>query len=775
MCFKNKMIAAALCALVAGIGIFGIGNNLASATTTGAASAGYTLLSVEQLQKIVESLIQQIQQLKLMIAELKPLETCGNGICRFGETAATCAADCGNIAACVKEGETFIDGSKKCCEGLTRTSVPVTCLPSNGSGGCGTVTTFACKKSTVACVKEGEKTAAYPSATGCCVGLGAISVQNIMDNGACGMPASGGICAACGNGVCGLGENKCNCPADCKSNSDDGKNQCAVTGGTWKYLECMSGCGTPATKADRLKLAGMGCAAVCVKGNGCACPTGKAWASREEGCITHVPAIGCLSEGNIKEGNEIGCCTGLAEINYCNDSGECKNASICTAKCGNGACDYRENKYNCPKDCSGAACAKESEVINIGDTKKCCDGLITYSPCTSEQDCIADSWTCKRPANTCVAEGKNVVAYPGSPTCCSGLSAISIQTVSSAGTCSAPASGAVCAKCGNGICGNGENKCNCPKDCSTTITCGDGKCDSGESASCPRDCGAAVSCATICKEKGYDANRCSAWSVSQYIDPNMGCKSNELNLGWTSDCTALGMGGGGRACCCSTSNICPNYSVPNCPNGSIITKNDSNGCAMPYCSVNACSSALTGDACKLAGGQYVCITNNCGSTTSGGGWTGNTAGGGTAVSNCGTGATSCYCQCSATPPIVGGGCAYKNFAGKCAIRTVVSSSAPGYTITYQFTPSVTPDISGTFLESTAKINPYQGSTNSSTKFTAGSTVACTLNVIKAGSCTPITITLPASAGGSGGGGVSVSSLTSSLAQIIEQLKTLLGK
>jgi len=37
--------------------------------------------------------------------------------------------------------------------------------------------------------------------------------------------ATGFICAYCSNGVCGKGENKCNCPVDCKSATTTNNNQ----------------------------------------------------------------------------------------------------------------------------------------------------------------------------------------------------------------------------------------------------------------------------------------------------------------------------------------------------------------------------------------------------------------------------------------------------------------------------------------------------------------------------------------------------------------------
>jgi hypothetical protein len=52
--------------------------------------------------------------------------------------------------------------------------------------------------------------------------------------------------------------------------------------------------------------------------------------------------------------------------------------------------------------------------------------------------------------------------------CCKGLSGISTAAPNDAGACTEPFHldpTHVCAICGNGTCGPGENRCNCPQDC----------------------------------------------------------------------------------------------------------------------------------------------------------------------------------------------------------------------------------------------------------------------------------------------------------------------
>ena len=74
---------------------------------------------------------------------------------------------------------------------------------------------------------------------------------------------------------------------------------------------------------------------------------------------------------------------------------------------------------------------------------------------------------------TCAGEGESVPVVPGALDCCEGLSKISCAEPDSEGVCPEACVGAfICANCGDGTCGLGENKCNCPEDCETqTQTC----------------------------------------------------------------------------------------------------------------------------------------------------------------------------------------------------------------------------------------------------------------------------------------------------------------
>jgi len=67
----------------------------------------------------------------------------------------------------------------------------------------------------------------------------------------------------------------------------------------------------------------------------------------------------------------------------------------------------------------------------------------------------------------CVPEGESYPVYPENK-CCEGLTPISPVSPDANGLCPPrpyPIGAMICARCGNGTCGPGENVCNCPEDC----------------------------------------------------------------------------------------------------------------------------------------------------------------------------------------------------------------------------------------------------------------------------------------------------------------------
>ncbi|MDD3647312.1 MAG: hypothetical protein PHS44_02315 [Candidatus Dojkabacteria bacterium] len=72
----------------------------------------------------------------------------------------------------------------------------------------------------------------------------------------------------------------------------------------------------------------------------------------------------------------------------------------------------------------------------------------------------------------CTAEGYSYAVVPDYLPCCSGLTPISCDKPGTDGICSLACVGSMtCSKCGNGVCGLGENKCNCPEDCDNSESC----------------------------------------------------------------------------------------------------------------------------------------------------------------------------------------------------------------------------------------------------------------------------------------------------------------
>jgi len=653
MCLKNKIISVALCAIAAVAGMFVTGTDTAQAESlTTTSTAG---MSLEQMQQLIMKLQEQIAYIiQLLVQQQKPV--CGNGVCETakGETAANCPKDCGTASVCGRTDLIASDGARCTAAGGT-ISCPNTACSSQDTNCIGAKCTCNCPS---ACTKEGAacsfyKCGATDTGTGtsadakcigggstCCAGLtckyvssdstpvcvkdatctpegkvnyfgspaccnGLTSVTNATPSGdLCAATNNGAsVCTKCGNGICGLGENKCNCPADCGQITDKGKAKCVATGGGWNYSDCASGC-VFNTKSERLNSEGMACAAVCLKDYKCDCPSGKYWASREEGCVTNscagenetittskpecctglerkyayyddcavgqdcIGTLGrticikpttCTPEGKVKEMNGPVCCSGLTSVLNCGDDntlGCPNNGSARCVRCGNGICGLGENILNCPKDCGASTCGGEnqSRYNSDGSLRNCCAGLIAVS-----------------------YVGGNSNAEPGT------ASAYLAQ---------------VCTKCGNGICSQGENSTNCPTDCYTNNTkcTTDSDCTSScggcynrtwamavdcaesptywrETFSCKCVAGACqkstATCTETCRAKGYGSSYCNAWGVTQYSTPG-NCGANEFNAGWTSDCTAANIAGGGRACCCAN-NITPiNTCNSNLPYGTCI-------------------------------------------------------------------------------------------------------------------------------------------------------------------------------------------------------------
>lgn len=142
------------------------------------------------------------------------------------------------------------------------------------------------------------------------------------------------------------------------------------------------------------------------------------------------------------------------------ESGACLapacNCRVCTA-CGDGECGVGENECNCLDDCKSdrPVFTSEEECEASGDV---CVPLLTRGPALYVQ---AGS----------VKEGESFSVPPDMTTktrvCEEDLFAVTKIDLLSDGSCSGPPMCMcyTCLKCGDGICGPGENYCNCNRDC----------------------------------------------------------------------------------------------------------------------------------------------------------------------------------------------------------------------------------------------------------------------------------------------------------------------
>jgi len=194
MIFKNKILAAGLAAIIAGFGIFAAGTSAAQAQTNNDAASP----AIAQMMQMIETLQQQIQQIIQLIAQLKPQETCGNGICRFGETATSCPTDCGNNIDC--QSLWWSDNRSKICQQKRF---------------CGSYmyyglktfeTQAACQTALDATCSTECKGKGYALGGNYCVA----NSQGVLETCCC-----TGIVAKCGNGQCESDETMDNCLVDC--------------------------------------------------------------------------------------------------------------------------------------------------------------------------------------------------------------------------------------------------------------------------------------------------------------------------------------------------------------------------------------------------------------------------------------------------------------------------------------------------------------------------------------------------------------------------------
>ncbi len=368
----------------------------------------------------------------------------------------------------------------------------------------------------------------------CCGDSSMLNSSFIPDNGTCnGSYCWEPMCAACGDGTCGAGENYCSCPEDC------GGLTCVQEHGVAMedlgIYDCCDG-------LIPVSLPGVsGCSQyMCVDCGDGICGLGET----SQNCLADCGS--CAEEGDWFDAGQQGeCCPGLTllQVSEGISNGQCAPLDcgvygVCT-KCGDGECGIGESFCSCPEDCQGD-CVQAGGVM-VAD-QGCCDGnpLVTALPLDGQgcslyvcTECGNGSCDYGERAETCPADCSLDCVQEGfvpgvEEKCCDGLSILNSNFAPGAGSCS----GAwcwypVCANCGDGSCGIGENYCSCPEDCGDQtcvqehglamdeqglydccigltpvefpecdgchqymcVDCGDGDCGLGETTdNCPDDC-----------------------------------------------------------------------------------------------------------------------------------------------------------------------------------------------------------------------------------------------------------------------------------------------
>ncbi|MCA9640783.1 MAG: hypothetical protein H6718_21320 [Polyangiaceae bacterium] len=107
---------------------------------------------------------------------------------------------------------------------------------------------------------------------------------------------------------------------------------------------------------------------------------------------------------------------------------------------------------------AGPAKGPDGPCEDANGTHICCGrpGEIQGSNCVSRE-------LAEKQSTGCVAEGNQRSGKTFDPPCCEGLVQVSLTLDKQA--CAAAPDANVCAKCGDGACGSGEDVCNCPADC----------------------------------------------------------------------------------------------------------------------------------------------------------------------------------------------------------------------------------------------------------------------------------------------------------------------
>ena len=369
--------------------------------------------------------------------------------CMGAGTACCCK---GTTTQCAKEGETINTpsstdraGPTTCCAGLTpddgytkpdaqgncpkplprQLPVKETCIKC-GDGTCGIGENYCncpkdCPGSETGCIGAGGKLRSNGEENGkrCCEGLTEVFDQWELDSeGNClALDNYGYHCLKCGDGACGKGENKCNCPQDCKGAAGpecQDSSDCVVAVNLGGCCACPRV--LPRTSLDSSKFV--------------VYESGKDYSSMLPAECKNAVCSPCGPVGSA----------------IC-QSGKCVNVPVC----GNSYCERGEESKNCPQDCgTGAVCG--NGFCEAGENRTSC-----------AQDCVEKRIVCGD--NYCTT-GENesncpVDCGPHRPVCGNGF----CEKPSGENATNCAPDCEINSVCGNLACEEDEDKITCPLDC----------------------------------------------------------------------------------------------------------------------------------------------------------------------------------------------------------------------------------------------------------------------------------------------------------------------
>ncbi len=254
------------------------------------------------------------------------------------------------------------------------------------------------------CIPEGEDFTTFDlGLQGCCAGLTAIILADYDEaTGMCGMVGNAFVCTHCGDGECGLGENICNCEADCSGGSGEcealdptGYGSCdMILGYAWDGDDCevFSGCGC-GEDCDQFYNTWSACMDACAPKPGecieidpygygpCDMIMGVGFDG--EKCVG-VSGCGCGDPGSLS-------CDGIFETmdecedvcialvdgcTYSNNAAPCDDEDACTDGdiCSQGECQSG-GAVDCDdgNPCTDDSCNSQAGCLNIANTASCDD------------------------------------------------------------------------------------------------------------------------------------------------------------------------------------------------------------------------------------------------------------------------------------------------------------------------------------------------------------------------------------------------------------------